>query len=76
MLNIVGKASHQNLGTGFWGITDAKGKQWRPENMPEQLKYEGATVRCKVKVVEDEASIFMWGTPVLIVSFQTIGIVS
>ena len=39
--------------------------------MPEQLKQEGKEVTFKVKKVEEDMSIFMWGTPVRILSFQT-----
>lgn len=70
--NIKGKVVYQNLGTGFWGIIDHAGREWRPVNMPEQLKYEGRSVSVSAKEVEDEVSIFMWGTPIKIVSFQTV----
>lgn len=68
--SITGKALYQQIGPGFWGIVDKKGGEWRPINMPEQLKYEGREVT--VEVVEvDDMSIFMWGKPVKIVSFST-----
>jgi len=69
---IKGKVVFQNLGTGFWGIIDQAGKEWRPINMPEQLKYEGAEVSIMVKEALEEMSIFMWGTPVKVISFHTI----
>jgi hypothetical protein len=69
--NITGTISYQNLGTGFWGITDSKGNEWRPIHMPDQLKVKGATVTCTIRLIEDEVSIFMWGQPVEIISFQT-----
>lgn len=68
---IKGKVVYQNLGTGFWGIVDSKGNEYRPINMPEQLKSEGKQVEVVVKSVEEGASIFMWGTPVKVVSFET-----
>ena len=71
-LKITGKARYQNLGTGFWGIIGKDGKEWRPVNMPEQLKYEGKTIEVEAAEVDEEASIFMWGTPVRITSFQTL----
>ena len=70
-LTITGKVRYQNLGTGFWGIIDNKGGEWRPVNMPEQLKYEGKEVTVEARIVDEEVSIFMWGTPVKITSFQT-----
>jgi hypothetical protein len=70
MKSITGKVTHVPLATGFWGIIDNKGNEWRPVNMPEQLKSEGKQVTVTVKEV-DEMSIFMWGTPVRILSFHT-----
>ena len=68
---ITGKVVYQNLGVGFWGIVDKSGNEYRPINMPEQLKYKGAEVRVTIKEIEEEMSMFMWGTPVKIVSFRT-----
>jgi len=68
---ITGKIVFENIGPGVWGIVDNKGKEWRPINMPEQLKHKGQQVTVTVKEVDD-MSIFMWGTPVKIVSFDTV----
>lgn len=68
---ITGIVSYQDLATGFWGITDSNGNDWRPVHMPDQLKIKGAKITCTIKVLDDEGSIFMWGTPVEIVSFET-----
>jgi hypothetical protein len=70
-MKITGKVVYQNIGTGFWGIVDKQGNEWRPVNMPEQLKHEGHQVSVVAKEV-DEMSVFMWGTAVEIVSFQTV----
>jgi len=69
---ITGKVSYQKIGPGFWGIIGNNGKEWRPVNMPEQLKYEGKRVSVVVKEMEEDVSVFMWGTPVRIVSFSTL----
>ncbi|MCB0657992.1 MAG: hypothetical protein KDC57_17725 [Saprospiraceae bacterium] len=69
--DIIGKAAKQKIGTGFWGIVDDEGNHWRPINMPDQLKVEGATVHCTVVEAKEDMSIFMWGTPVHIISFHT-----
>ncbi len=68
---ITGTVRYQHLGPGFWGIIDKNGNQWRPINMPEQLKHEGQEVTVDAKEVNQE-SIFMWGTPVKILSFHTL----
>lgn len=68
---ITGTVEYHDLGMGFWGITDTKGNQWQPVNMPEQFKTEGVKVRCTVRILEDVATVAMWGTPVKIISFET-----
>jgi hypothetical protein len=68
---IVGTVSYQDIGTGFWGITDTQGNKWRPVNMPEQLKVEGSRVRCTVRIIDEDMSIHMWGEAVKIIAFQT-----
>jgi hypothetical protein len=70
-IRVSGTATYYNLGTGFWGITDTKGNDWLPVNMPEQLKLDGAKVKCTVRRLDDYASIAMWGVPVKVISFQT-----
>lgn len=56
---------------GFWGLVGEQGEEWRPISMPEQLKYNGKQVQVVLEETEDDFSIYMWGTPVNIVSFQT-----
>ena len=46
---ITGKVVYQNLGVGFWGIVDDRGNEYRPVNMPEQLKYKGARVSVTIQ---------------------------
>ena len=69
---VTGKVVYQNLGMGFWGIEDTKGNQWRPVNMPEQLKHEGKEITVEIKEMEEDMSMFMWGVAVKIVSFSTL----
>lgn len=71
-IKISGKVSYQNLGTGFWGIIGKDGREWRPVNMPEQLKYEGKEIQVVAVEADEDVSIFMWGTPVKIISFETL----
>lgn len=72
MKRIKGKVVFQALGTGFWGIIDGQGREWRPVNMPEQLKHEGAEVNITARELKSDVSLFMWGTPIRIFSFRTI----
>ncbi len=69
---ITGKVVYQNLETGFWGIIDDEGNQYRPVRMPEQLKHDGRRVTVTIEEADEEASLFMWGTPVEILSFETL----
>jgi hypothetical protein len=71
-IHITGKAVFKKVGPGFWGIEDNVGEKWRPVNMPEQLKQEGAKIRCIAEKIDNDVSIFMWGVPIRIVSFHTI----
>ena len=68
---IKGKVVYQDLETGFWGIIDKEGNQWRPVEMPEQLKEEGKEVSLLIQEADEAVSMFMWGTPVKILSFST-----
>ncbi len=68
---ITGTVRYQNIASGFWGIIDEDGHEWRPVNMPEQLKQEGKKVTVTIKEVAEFASIFMWGTAVDVLSFTT-----
>lgn len=70
--SLEGKVIRVAVGPGCWGIVDAKGNEWRPVNMPEQLKFENRTVKVTVAEADEEFDIFMWGTPVKIISFHTV----
>lgn len=70
-LLITGHAVKKNIGPGFWGIIDEMGTEYRPINMPEQLKIEGAQVEAIVVEAVDDISIFMWGRPIHILSFTS-----
>ncbi len=68
---IQGKVVYQNIGPGFWGIIDQLGGEWRPVNLPEQLKKEGKSIRVTIQETGEEMSVFMWGKAVRIVGFHT-----
>jgi len=70
-IKINGKVERIDLGLGFWAIISSDGEKYRPVHMPDQLKVEGKQVRCTIKPVEEEFSIFMWGKPVKITAFET-----
>lgn len=68
---ITGKVVYETISGGFWGIVADNGKEYRPIEMPNQLKSKGARVSVVVKKVDEGMSIFMWGEPVEIISFTT-----
>lgn len=71
-ITIQGTVRYQQLGTGFWGIIGEDGREWRPVNMPEQIKKEGAKVRITARPAEEDMSIFMWGEAVRVTGFHTL----
>lgn len=71
-IKIKGTVKHLDLEGGFWGIVAENGKEYRPVNMPEQLKHDGEAVEVTLKGVEEEMSLHMWGEPVKVVSFHTL----
>lgn len=71
MQKVIGVVHHLEAEGGFWGIVADNGNQYEIIDMPEQLKHDKA----KVKVVLEELDVFtlyMWGTPCKIISFQTL----
>lgn len=69
---INGTVSYQNFSGGFYGIVADNGTEYRPVNMPEQLKKNGARVSVVVAKSREEVSMFMWGEAVRIISFHTL----
>jgi len=70
-MKIKGKVVFISMEGGAYGIIDKNGKKYLPINMPNQLKKDGAEVICSVRAA-DVASVFMWGEPVYIYSFETL----
>jgi len=70
---VIGTSEFQEIEGGFWAIKTEEGESLRPQMMPEQFKIEGAKIECRVEYLEDDFEFQMWGTPVRIVSFKTVG---
>ena len=70
-MKITGKVVFLSMEGGAYGIIDSSGRKFLPVNMPNQLKKEGANVKCKVRPADVE-TLMMWGEPVYIESFETI----
>jgi hypothetical protein len=69
-MKITGKVVFISVEGGAYGIIDKNGKKYLPINMPNQLKKDGAQVICSVRPAV-VVSMFMWGEPVYINSFET-----
>lgn len=70
-LKLKGTVEYMNLATGFWAIIGDDGEKYRPVQMPDQLKIIGKKVIVRIKPIQEEFSMMMWGNPVKIVSFET-----
>lgn len=70
-MTIKGTVKFQNLEGGFWSIIDKNGINYRPVNMPEQLKFEDAEVEV-IAEHDEQMSFIMWGDPIKIISFSTL----
>jgi len=67
---ITGKVVYQDIEMGFWGIEDEQGNQWRPVKMPKALQTDGQHITAEIEEIEEDMSLFMWGTPVKVLSFD------
>ena len=67
-MKVTGKVVYKNISGGFWGIIDNNGKEWRPVNLPKSLQKDGKAVNINARLAEEEMSIFMWGTAIIIVN--------
>jgi hypothetical protein len=71
-MKIKGTVKHHKLSGGFWGITDEKGNNWKPLEMPKELQKDGLIVRIDAEKAAETISIFMWGTSIKIIQFNII----
>ncbi len=71
-MKLKGKVVYLSFEGGAYGIIDAEGRKYLPLNMPNQLKKDGAEVECTVRP-SDAETMLMWGEPVYIESFETLG---
>ncbi len=71
-MKIKGTVKHHKISGGFWGISDEKGKNWRPLVMPEKLQKDGLLVEIEAEKAPETISIFMWGTSIKILQFSII----
>jgi hypothetical protein len=70
-MKITGTVTFLSFEGGAYGIIDSNGRKLLPLNMPNQLKKDGAKVKCTIRMADEETMI-MWGEPVYIESFETL----
>lgn len=66
-MTITGKVVKKNIAGGFWAIIGDDGQQWRPTNLPKSLQKDGKSVTIKARLIDEDMSIFMWGTAIEII---------
>jgi hypothetical protein len=68
--SVKGTVSYQDIGPGFWAIIDENGRKWRPVKMPQALRKAGTSGTFEIQEVVEEMSVFMWGSPVKVISYE------
>ncbi len=66
VVTITGVVKFIELEGGFYGVVSSDGKQYRPDNLPENYKRDGAAIHFQAEVMNDMMGIQMWGTSVQI----------
>jgi len=70
---INGKVVQLPFGPTSWGIEAEDGQKYEPVNFPEELKQHGLSVRFKQKTAPEFVSVFMWGKPIVLESYEVAG---
>jgi hypothetical protein len=63
-----GTVRFQSIEGGFYGIVADDGSRLDPRNLPAAFQHDGERVRYHAIVVEEGASVHMWGTIVTLVT--------
>ena len=67
-----GTVTYIDLEGGFYGIVADDGGQYLPLDLDEAFRQDGLEVRFTLEPADDMATIQQWGTPVRVVSIETI----
>ncbi len=70
ILSGTGTINHINLEGGFYGLIADDGTKYLPTNLAREFKVDGLHVRFQVKILAGVATIYMWGTPVEVLSIE------
>ena len=70
ILSGTGTISHIDLEGGFYGLIADDGQRYLPKDLAREFRVDGLRVRFQVKILTGVASIYMWGTPVEVLSIE------
>ncbi len=70
MKRITATVRYIQINMGFWAL-DANGQKYEVLNMPPQLQQDGKKTRVWIQEKKGMASIHMYGTPAIILGFET-----
>ena len=65
-----GKIQYNDFEGGFYGIISNDGEKYDPINLPEDFKIDGLLVRYKIRILDDQVSVHMWGMVVEIINIE------
>ncbi len=70
ILSGTGTIKHINLEGGFYGLVADDGRKYLPKDLAREFKVDGLRVRFQVKILTGVVTIYMWGTPVEVLSIE------
>ena len=65
-----GRIQYNDFEGGFYGIVSDDGEHYDPINLPSEFEEDGLRVGFKLKILENQSSIHMWGTVVEILEIK------
>jgi hypothetical protein len=70
ILSGTGTINHINLEGGFYGLIADDGQKYLPKDLAREFRVDGLRVRFQIKILTGVATIYMWGTPVEVLSIE------
>ncbi len=67
-----GTIRYISLEGGFYGIISDDGKKYLPVHLDQEFKTDGLRVAFRLRIRTDVMTIYMWGTPVEVISLKKV----
>jgi hypothetical protein len=67
-----GTIKYINLEGGFYGILADNGQKYLPGNLAKEYQVDGRRVTFRAKILTGVVTIQMWGTPVEVLSMESL----